>query len=187
MGVIGVLLIAISLSFDSFAVSVSTGLAVNGIRFLQAIRIAFVLAFFQGLMPLVGWFAGKEMSQFISKYDHWVAFSLLSIIGVLMIIQSFKDEEQKSKSNPLKFIVAIGMGIATSIDALIVGVSFAFVEIQILLAVIIIGIITFFASMLGMLFGKKIGGKFGNKMEIIGGIILFVIGLKIIISNLIVN
>lgn len=178
------ILIAISLSFDTLAVSISTGLIVNKIRFWNGVKVATVLAFFQTLMPAVGWFAGSKVADNISSFDHWIAFGLLSIIGVMMIIESLKKEEVKTNFNPLKFITLIGMGIATSIDALVVGISFAFMEINIYLTLFIVGAITFLTAMLGMLFGKNIGIKFGKKMETLGGIILIIIGLKILISDL---
>jgi manganese efflux pump family protein len=178
------LLIAIGLSFDTFAVSVSTGLIISSIRFWQAVKVAIILTIFQSLMPFLGWLAGKQVAQFISSYDHWFAFILLGILGLKMIFESFKEDKGKNTGNPLKMSVIIGMAIATSIDALIVGVSFAFIHMNIYMSVIIIGSVTFIVAMLGMLFGKKVGGRSGKKMEIFGGIILIGIGLKILISHL---
>jgi len=177
--------IAVSLSFDSFAVSVSTGLIIYRIKFLQAVKVAIVLTLFQSLMPLIGWFLGKELAVVISDFDHWIAFILLSFIGFLMIRESKKnDEEKNEKINPLKLKTMISMGVATSIDALIVGITLGVIGNKIFISVAIIGIVTFFAAMLGMLFGKKIGSKFGKKIEIFGGIILIIIGLKILITHL---
>lgn len=184
MDIITLLFIAIGLSFDTFAVSVSTGLMVCKIKFQQAIKVAFILAFLQAAMPLIGWFAGKQLSSLIGDFDHWIAFILLSVLGIKMIIESFKEEEEKKNFDPLKFSVLLGMGIATSIDALVVGVSFAFLQTNIWLAIAIIGFITFLVAMLGMLFGKNVGNKFGKKFEILGGIILIAIGLKILLSHL---
>jgi manganese efflux pump family protein len=186
MELITIFLIAVGLNFDSLAVSISTGLIVNRIRFDQAVRIALVMAFFQGSMPFIGWFLGSQIKDFIIDYDHWIAFVLLLLIGAKMIYESLKKEEEKKQFNPLKFAVMIGMAIATSIDALIVGVSFAFIDINIFVAIIIIGSLTFLISMLGMLLGKKAGGLFGKKMEIVGGLILILIGTKILIQHLIV-
>ncbi len=184
MDIITIFLIAIGLSFDTFAVSVSTGLVIKQIKFKQALKVAFVLAFLQTAMPLIGWFAGKQISSLIESFDHWLAFVLLFILGVKMIIESFKKEEDKTNFNPLKFSVLIGMGIATSIDALVVGVSFAFIKTNIWLALALIGFITFLVAMLGMLFGKNVGNKFGKKFEILGGLILISIGVKILISHI---
>ena len=185
MDIITILLIAIGLSFDTFAVSVSTGLIIKHIKFWQAIKVAFVLAFLQAVMPLFGWFAGNQISSLIGNFDHWIAFILLVILGIKMIIESFKPDEQKNNFNPLKFTVLIGMGIATSIDALVVGISFAFLQTNIWLAIAIIGGVTFLVAMLGMLFGKNVGSRFGKRIEILGGIILIIIGLKILLSHII--
>jgi len=181
--------IAIGLNFDSFAVSISTGLVVKHIKFRQATKIALVLAFFQALMPVIGWFIGSQVKDYISNYDHWIAFGLLSIIGVKMIIESLKKEKEEEKKdfNPFKPIVLIGMAIATSIDALIVGVSFAFINVNILFSAGLIGVLTYIVAMLGMLFGKKAGKWFGKKMEIIGGSILIIIGIKILLEHLMPN
>ena len=181
MEVITLIFLAIGLSIDSFAVSISCGLMMTGITFWKATRIGFSLAFFQALMPLIGWFIGKKIESMVSSFDHWLAFGLLTIIGGRMILESLKkSEEEKKKINPLDPKVLLGMSIATSIDALIVGISFAFISINLYLTTFIIGFTTFFFSMLGILFGKKTGSRFGNKMEIIGGIILISMGIKIL-------
>jgi putative Mn2+ efflux pump MntP len=178
-----IFLIAIGLCFDSFAVSVSSGLMMKHIKFSDAMKISFSLAFFQGLMPLIGWMAGHSISEYLSNYDHWIAFGLLFIIGVRMIWESRKADDKKTL-NPLNIWYIIYMSIATSIDALIVGISFAFIKTDIYTSIIIIGSVTFVAAMLGIFFGKKAGLRFGKKMEVLGGIILIVIGLKILIEHL---
>lgn len=184
MDIISIILIAFGLSFDTFAVSVSTGIKITRLKFNQALKIALTLGFFQALMPLIGWFLGVQIESYISNYDHWIAFGLLAILGIKMIYESFSKEENCSTGNPLNPAVLIGMAIATSIDALVVGVSFAFMNMNIYLSVVIIGIITFLVSMVGMLFGKKVGGRLGKRMEIVGGLILIVIGLKTLFSHL---
>ena len=181
------LFIAIGLSFDTFAVSVSTGLVISRIKFLQAARVAIILTIFQTIMPFIGWFTGKQIELILSDYDHWIAFILLSLLGLKMICESFNKTESKNNFNPLKLSIVIGMAVATSIDALIVGVSFAFTGTNIYLSMLIIGMITFLASMLGMLFGKKVGHSLGKKMEIVGGMILIGIGLKILFDHIGVN
>ncbi len=183
MGIIEIILIGLGLSFDTFAVSVSTGLLKKSIRFWQGVKIAFILALFQALMPLIGWLGGTQVAAYISHFDHWIAFVLLSAVGIKMIIESFKDDEDK-KTNPLLFKVVVLMGLATSIDALVVGVSLAFIDIVIIQTILIIGVITFLAAMIGMLIGKSANGKLGKKVEIIGGLILFGIGLKILIEHI---
>jgi manganese efflux pump family protein len=182
MHILTIFIIAIGLSFDTFAVSVSSGVILPRITFREGIRIAIVLAFFQALMPLIGWGAGKGIVSYARDLDHWIAFILLSGLGAKMIYESFgKDDDRKL--NPLQLKVRIGMAIATSIDALVVGFSFAFLEYRIMMSTIIIGFVTFLVSMLGLLFGKKVGARLGKRMEIIGGIILIAIGIKILIEH----
>lgn len=184
MGILAIILIAIGLSLDSFAVSVCTGLLVNRIRFWQATKIALTLALFQSAMPLLGWLIGIQLEDLVKDYDHWIAFGLLLLIGARMIYESLKPEEERKDFNPFKLTVLIGMALSTSIDALIVGITLAFIEINIYLAVIIIGIVTYVAAMLGMLFGKKAGKWFGKKIEIVGGLILIALGVKILLEHL---
>jgi putative Mn2+ efflux pump MntP len=182
MEFITILVIAIGLSFDTFAVSVSSGVILPRINFREGISIAIVLAFFQALMPLIGWGAGKTVVNLFRDFDHWIAFILLAVLGVKMIYESFGKEGEKL--NPLQLKVRISMAIATSIDALVVGFSFAFLEYKILFSTLIIGSVTFLVSMLGLLFGKKVGARLGKRMEVAGGIILIAIGLKILIEHM---
>jgi putative Mn2+ efflux pump MntP len=183
MNLYSLFLIAISLSFDTFAVSVSAGLCKRDIRFLPAVRIAITLAVFQGAMPVIGWIGGIQFARIIGDYDHWISLTLFSIIGLKMIIEAFKHPDEKS-FNPLQRTVILGIALATSIDALVVGVSMAFFTVDIVLAAVIIGIVTFFAAMIGMLLGKNVNGRFGRKVEILGGIILIGIGLQILVEHL---
>ncbi|NVO10628.1 MAG: manganese efflux pump [Bacteroidales bacterium] len=182
MGLITLFLLAIGLCFDTFAVSVSSGLIRKEIVFWQAARIAFFLATFQAVMPVLGWLGGITIRNWIEPFDHWVALGILTILGVKMLLESQKSSDDKN-IDPLDIKVIISMALATSIDAFAVGISFAIIEVNMLLAVIIIGLVTFIASMLGILFGKKTGSRFGQKMEIIGGIILIAIGIKIVIEH----
>lgn len=188
---VSIVLIAFGLSMDSFAVSVSSGLILPEIRFKKAIIIAFSLAFFQGLMPLIGWLAGFGFQEYVKPVDHWVAFILLAFLGLKMIWESTKKEEDRTSTNPLEAKVLVAMSLATSIDALIVGMSLAFVQSsdvsiwrKILIPILIIGTITFIVSMLGILFGKKVGNRFGKRMEMLGGVVLLFIGLRILIEHL---
>jgi putative Mn2+ efflux pump MntP len=178
------LLIGVGLSFDSFAVSVSCGLMKQEIRFRQALPIAFSLAFFQAIFPVAGWLLGTKISNLIASFDHWIAFGLLGAIGVKMIIEGVKPEGILKKFNPFDPKVLIGLSVATSIDALVVGLSFGFLEMPILFPVAVIGSVTFVASMLGMLFGKNVPAKFSHKSLIIGGAILTIIGIKIMAEHL---
>lgn len=191
MELITLFLLALSLSFDSFAVSVSSGLMLPEIRFWKACKIAFVLAVFQSLMPIGGWLAGHAIRDLLADFDHWVAFGLLTLLGIKMITESLKADEERKGFNPLNLLVLISMALATSIDALVVGISFALIEtpeipvwLAILIPVFVIGSITFIMSMLGILFGKEAGSSFGKKMEMLGGVILIGIGLKILAEHL---
>lgn len=182
-----ILLIAVGLSFDSFAVSTSSGILLKDIKFSDAMKISFSLAFFQGLMPLLGWLAGFAFKLYIEDIDHWIAFGLLSAIGFKMIYEALKHESVRKQLNPLNFKVMLSMSVATSIDALIVGISFAVIKIKIIPSVIIIGAVTFIIGMLGILFGKKAGKQLGKELDIIGGLILIGIGVKILIQHLYFN
>jgi len=191
MELVTLLLLALGLSFDSFAVSVSSGLVLPGIRFYKACMIALSLAFFQAMMPLIGWIAGISIREYLVDFDHWIAFGLLTLLGMKMIYESIKPDEQRNGFNPLNPMVLITMSVATSIDALIVGISFAFIALPdtplwmaILMPVAIIGSVTFIMSMLGILFGKKAGSRLGKRMEFLGGLILIGIGVKILVEHL---
>lgn len=177
-------LLAISLSFDTFAVSVSCGIIKKEIRFSQALVIAASLAFFQALFPLIGWIIGTSIHSMLSGFDHWIAFILLLIIGIRMIWEGVHYHEKPITYNPMNWKVMIGLSVATSIDALAVGLSFGFLEVRTIYPLLIIGSVTFLAAMLGMLFGKKISGEKSHRAIIIGGIILILIGLKIVVEHI---
>jgi putative Mn2+ efflux pump MntP len=183
MDYLSLFLIAIGLTFDTFAVSISAGFVASRLSFRQASQFALVLALFQAFMPFLGWFIGNQIKGLVIDYGHWVAFGILSVIGIKMIVESFKKEEDKKDIDPFNIIALIGIAIATSIDALIVGVSFAFINVDILLSIGIIGITTYIVSMLGLLFGRNAGKLFGRKMEIIGGLTLIGIGMKILVEH----
>ena len=184
MEILTIVLLAIGLSFDSFAVSVCSGLNLPHIRFYQAAKIAIFLALFQAFMPLIGWLVGNSVKSLIEPVDHWIAFGLLSLIGGKMILESFLSTEAREIKNPLHIRVILLLSLATSIDALAVGFSFATMWNKIFLAVFIIGAVTFIASMLGILLGKKTGPKINRFAEITGGLILIGIGSKILIEHL---
>lgn len=184
MELLTIILIAVGLSFDTFAVSVSSGLILRKIDFSNASKIAITLAVFQAAMPLIGWIAGSGIKDYAESFDHWIAFGILTLLGGKMIYESFKTDPEDRNFNPLDIKVMVGMAIATSIDALIVGFSFALLNYKILISVGIIGAVTYIVAMLGMLFGKKIGASMGRRIEILGGVMLFLIGLKILIEHL---
>ena len=175
--------IGIGLAMDAFAVSVCKGLSMKKLDWKKSIIIALYFGAFQALMPVLGFFLGSTFSSFVQKVDHWIAFILLAIIGGNMIKDSTDDEIEK-RNDKVDVKTMLLLAIATSIDALAVGVTFAFFEVNLLLAISIIGIITFVLSVLGVIIGNKFGDKFQNRAELAGGIILIIIGLKILLEHL---
>lgn len=182
MGLLEISLIGIGLAMDAFAVSICKGLAMKKFDLKKAIIIGLYFGIFQMLMPTLGYILGGTFQDLVTSIDHWVAFFLLSAIGINMIINSLKKEENANDSVDFKtmFVLAI----ATSIDALAVGITFAFFEINLMEAVSIIGIITFVLSVVGVKIGNKFGGKMKGKAEIMGGVILILMGIKILIEHL---
>jgi len=183
MDIISITLIAIGLSMDSFAVSLTNGLTIKTLNVKQILIISFVMAMFQALMPLVGWFAGIGFEKYIKEFDHWVAFILLSFIGVKMIYEGLKKNDVE-KNTELKIFTIIGQSFATSIDAFAVGISFAFFNFSIIKPILIIGLVTFIFSIIGLQVGKYFGKKIGRYVEVLGGVMLTSIGLKILIEHL---
>ncbi len=184
MELIILILIAIALAMDAFAVSISSGIILKEVKLQHALKIAFFTGFFQAFFTFLGWLGGTYIAYLISDIDHWIAFSLLFLIGSKMIYESRKDSEEEKTFNPLKYRVLLLLGIATSIDAFAIGLSFAVLKIPILIPSILIGIVAFGFSVLGVLIGNKVGQIFGNRVEILGGIILIGIGLNILIEHL---
>lgn len=176
--------IALGLCFDTFAVSLSCGVVQYRILFRQAVKIALVLAFFQGGMTVAGYFLGSIVSDALKAIDHWVALGLLSFLGIKMIIESFKDKEVKETPDFTNLMVLFTIALGTSIDAFAVGISFAFLDVQIWISGIIIGAVTFLASMTAIRIGKSAGERLGQRVEIIGGIILIAIGVKIFLEHI---
>jgi len=180
------LLIAFSLSFDSFAVSVCSGLSLcrKHLRWTDALKISLTLAVFQGIMPVFGWLLGTSVKEYIEQADHWIAFGLLTFLGVKMIIEGRVPLKEKKIKNPTQWRVIIPMAIATSIDAFAVGISFSFFYDRILFPSVVIGLVTLGVSLSGIYMGRKAGTSLAGKAEIAGGIILIAIGLKILIQHL---
>lgn len=183
MGIVEILLIGIGLAMDAFAVSVCKGLSMKKMDWKKAIIIALYFGIFQAIMPTIGFLLGSVFESFITNIDHWIAFILLALIGANMIKNSFDNEEEK-RNNKIDFKSMLILAIATSIDALAVGITFAFFDVNLLLAVSIIGIITFALSILGVKIGNRFGDRFQNKADFTGGVILILIGLKILLEHL---
>jgi putative Mn2+ efflux pump MntP len=184
MSLLEIILIAISLSMDAFAVSVTLGLSVKKPTTKEFLIPGIYFGVFQALMPLVGYFTGISFAGKIQSFDHWIAFALLGIIGGKMIWESFSKEEKKVNANPFLFTKMLLLAIATSIDALAVGITFSFFEINIFRAILIIGLTTFCISTCGVKIGNLFGTKYRSKAEFIGGAVLVVLGIKILVEHL---
>lgn len=179
-----IILIAVGLAMDCFAVSLLGGSVMKKFDFSRAFKIAFFFGLFQGIMPVIGWLLGLTMKNLIQDIDHWIAFAILFIIGLKMITQSFKMKDEERSFSIDNWYVLIGLSIATSIDAMIVGLSFAFLQVAILKAAILIAAVTFIISIAGVYIGKKSHGFIGNKAEAIGGLVLIAIGFKVLLDHL---
>ena len=185
MDYISIILIAIALSMDAFAVSVSRGIVIDKCKIKHAFTLAILFGAFQALMPVVGWFLGHIFKEYVSSYDHWIAFILLLLVGARMIYEAVKPNEENNIKCDISFQILLMLAVATSIDALAVGVTFSFLNISIVIPIIIIGIITFINSFVGVIVGSSIGKIFGKKVEILGGVILVGMGFKILLEHLI--
>lgn len=186
MGIIELTLIAISLSMDAFAVSICKGLCMTKLDYKNTVIIAIFFGGFQALMPLIGWFLGIRFQVYIRSIDHFIAFGLLLIIGGKMIIEALESSDESCKEcKPFSINEIFFLAIATSIDALAVGITFAFLpEVNIWSSITLIGVITFIFSGIGVIFGHKFGNRLGKKAELAGGIVLILIGTKILIEHL---
>jgi len=175
--------IAIGLSFDTFAVSLSCGVIQQRISFRQALRVALVMALFQGSFPLAGYFLGSAFSDYVRNIDHWIAFGLLGILGARMIIGALRNNGSSEGRDITRLRILIAMGIGTSIDAFVVGVGLGFLEANIWLSALVIGLVTFIASMIAIRLGKGAGKMLGKSVELAGGLILILIGVKILLEH----
>lgn len=181
-------LIALGLAMDCLAVSIASGIILKKVQLKSMLVMAFFFGFFQGIMPFLGWLGASRFSHLIENVDHWIAFFILLLLGGRMIWESFKDEDCKKEFNPSSLKVVLTLAIATSLDALAVGVSYAFLGIktvdQIVSPIMIIGFVSFIMSLAGLFFGIYFGCKRNMKVELWGGLILIAIGSKILIEHL---
>ena len=184
MNFIELLLIAVGLSMDAFSVSVCKGLTTKKFSLRMALVCGLWFVFFQALMPTIGYFLGAQFQELIEAYDHWIAFGLLFLIGANMIREALSQKEEESTSGALDFKTMFLLAVATSIDALAVGVSFACIQVKLWSSVIVIGLTTFLFSVLGVKIGNVFGSKYEKSAGIVGGIILIFIGLKILLEHL---
>jgi putative Mn2+ efflux pump MntP len=178
-----ILVIAVGLSMDAFAVSIATGLSLEKVTHRHTFRMAFHFGLFQFLMPVVGWFAGSYLAGYIDQYDHWIAFGLLSFVGGKMLWESRQKEENRSTADPTRGVMLLTLSIATSIDALAVGLSMAFLGVSIWMPSIVIGVVTACFSTVGIYFGGRIGNRWSHWAEVAGGVVLILIGLNILCSH----
>ncbi|MGM9647051.1 MAG: manganese efflux pump MntP family protein [Eubacteriales bacterium] len=182
MGIVELILLAVGLSMDACAVSICKGLALRKVNVRQMATVGLWFGGFQALMPLIGYLLASLFADFIRSVDHWVAFALLAIIGINMIREALSKEEEEADPS-LGFKTMLVMAIATSIDAMAVGISFAFLNVQIIPAVSLIGVITFALSVAGVKLGAVFGDRFKSRAELAGGVILIALGLKIFIEH----
>lgn len=181
------LFLGIGLAMDAFAVAVCKGLAMRKVNKKQAVVIGLFFGGFQALMPLIGWGLGSQFETYITSIDHWIAFALLGLIGGKMIFEALKPEEDVEIAEmdaPLELKELLVLAVATSIDALAIGVTFAFLDYPIVEAVTIIGVATFFIAIGGVYAGNFFGNKYKRKAELAGGVILVLLGLRILLSHL---
>lgn len=198
MGFVELLLVGVGLSMDAFAVSVCKGLGMRAINYRHALVIALFFGGFQALMPLLGWALGSQFAGFVTPVDHWIAFVLLACIGGKMLWDAFHeggreegcsahgacDERCERAGEQLDLRELVMLAVATSIDALAVGITFAFLEINIWLAVGVIGVTTFVLSFAGVVIGNRFGARYERGASIVGGVVLIAIGLKILVEHL---
>ena len=184
MGLVEIILIAVSLAMDAFAVSICKGLSMKKMDWKKAIIIGLYFGLFQGGMPLIGYILGVGFEESIKFIDHWIAFGLLAFIGGNMIKEALSKKEEDEVDDKVDFKTMVVLAIATSIDALAVGVTFAFLNVNIILAVSLIAIITFIISCIGVKLGNVFGDKYEKKAEFAGGLVLVLIGLKILLEHL---
>jgi putative Mn2+ efflux pump MntP len=183
MELLAVIAIAVGLAMDTFAVSIVTGAAYKQLHIRHALRMAGFFGGFQAFMPVVGYLAGLTVRQYVSNFDHWIAFGILAAVGLKMIYESFKIKEERKTPNPANLAVVLVLAIATSIDALAVGITLSLITNAIALAVIIIGVVTFGMSFAGVYIGKKFGHFFESGIEAIGGLVLIGLGIKIVLQH----
>jgi len=185
MDILTVLFIALGLAMDAVAVSLASGCAVRKLDLRQALLLAFLFGLFQTLMPVAGWLAGLGFKHVISAYDHWLAFILLAFIGGKMILDASRGTACRGQGGGrMRLPVMLGLAVATSVDALAVGLSFSLLAVDILVPVVLIGLVTFTLSLTAVFAGQRFGARLAGKAEALGGVVLIVIGLKILVEHL---
>ncbi|MBN2297928.1 MAG: manganese efflux pump [Deltaproteobacteria bacterium] len=184
MDIFTIFFIAVGLAMDAFAVSIAGGLTMERLRIRYALRIALFFGAFQAIMPIIGFMAGLTIRDYIMHVDHWIAFGLLAFIGSKMIYESLFLNDNDKKMDPNDIFLLLVLSVATSIDALAVGLSLSLLKVDILHPAFIIGIVTFILSFLGVFIGRSVGHLFEKRIEVLGGLVLIGIGVKILIEHL---
>ena len=188
MSTLTIILIAVGLSMDALAVAIATSMALTAVSGRQVFRLGFHFGLFQAVMPILGWGLGRSVSGLITAWDHWVAFGLLTFVGVKAIHEALAGKKQRaSRADPTRGLSLVMLSVATSIDALAVGLSFAMLGVSIWYPSVIIGFTTGGITVLGMILGGRLGAHFGRRIEILGGLVLIGIGVKILVQHLAVS
>lgn len=178
-----ILIVALGLAMDAFAVSIASGAAYKQLKVRHTLQMAVFFGGFQAFMPLIGALAGLSFRNYITEFDHWVAFAILIGIGGKMVYESFKIKQTQKEYSPSNILVLLALSVATSIDALAVGVTLSLITASIVKAVLVIGLVTFILSYVGVQIGKKFGHFFENKIEALGGLVLIALGVKILLEH----
>ena len=182
MNIFEIIIISIGLAMDAFAISLCKGLSLKKLSYKKSLLVGLYFGIFQAIMPLIGYYFAYNFINVIEKYDHWIAFFLLLFIGIKMIKDSILKEDVLDDDTSIKKMIPLS--IATSIDALAIGISLSFLKVNIISSALYIGIITFILSFIGVLIGNKVKNRFGNNAELLGGFMLIVIGFKILFEHL---
>ena len=177
--------LALALAMDAFAVALGTGAVLARLTGRHLFRLGFHFGLFQALMPVIGWLAGQTVMQWVSAWDHWIAFGLLALIGGRMILEACSSEEKPDERDPTRGLSLVMLSIATSIDALAVGFSLSIIGVSIWMPALVIGLVAGSLTVIGMLLGDRIGSRWGTRVEILGGVVLISIGIKILLEHLI--
>ena len=184
MHILDVLLVAVGLAMDACVVSAGAGASGRSTGHRASFRLGFHFGLFQFLMPILGWFAGSAIASTIASVDHWIAFAVLAVVGARMIKGGLDSGEESSSGDPSKGWSLILLSIATSIDALAVGFSLAMIGVEIWFPAVVIGLVTAAMSVMGLHLGARLGSRFGSRMEVVGGVILILVGVRIVIEHL---
>ncbi|MGO4999348.1 manganese efflux pump MntP [Oceanisphaera sp. W20_SRM_FM3] len=185
MNPIALLLLALSMSTDAFSVAISKGASLKNPRFTEALRMGLIFGTIEAITPVIGWFIGQSAAPYVEAWDHWIAFTILVALGVHMLYEGLKPESQKKETPSRHSFSRLALtAFGTSIDAMAIGISLAFVDVNILLAASLIGLATTIMVTLGVMLGKVLGSLFGHRIEIFGGLMLIAIGAWILVSHL---